>query len=109
TGLISLGHAAFFATAAYVVYILTPEYEAANGWWVLFVAIVAAALLALVIGTLVMRTKGIYFIMVTLAFGQMVYFVFHDIKFVGGSDGVYIYFPPEFTLFGHQIVDLGDR
>ncbi len=109
TGLISLGHAAFFATSAYMVYLLTPEYDTANGWWVLFVAMATAALLALVIGTLVMRTRGIYFIMVTLAFGQMIYFVFHDIKLFGGSDGVYIYFPPEFTLFGYQLVDLGDR
>lgn len=106
TGLVSLGHAAFFGTAAYMVSVLTPEYDVANGWWVLFISVATAAGLALVIGTLVMRTKGIYFIMVTLAFGQLLYFVFHDVAFFGGSDGAYIYFRPEFTLFGWQFIDL---
>lgn len=108
TGLVSLGHAAFFGTAAYMVSVLTPEYEAANGWWVMFAAVAVAAVLALLIGALVMRTKGIYFIMVTLAFGQLVYFVFHDVPFFGGSDGAYIFVKPEFALFGWQFIDLED-
>ncbi|MCK9513597.1 MAG: branched-chain amino acid ABC transporter permease [Pigmentiphaga sp.] len=106
TGLVSLGHAAFFSAAAYMVYVLTPEYEVANGWWILLGSMAAAALLALVIGALVMRTRGIYFIMVTLAFAQLVYFIFHDVPFFGGSDGTYIYMRPEFSLFGWQFVDL---
>lgn len=108
TGLVSLGHAAFFGAAAYMVSVLTPDYETANGWWVLFASVGVSALLAFVIGSLVMRTKGIYFIMVTLAFGQLLYFVFHDVAFFGGSDGAYIYFRPEFTLFGWKFIDLED-
>ncbi|MCX7157798.1 MAG: branched-chain amino acid ABC transporter permease, partial [Proteobacteria bacterium] len=46
--------------------------------------------LALVIGFFVVRTHGIYFIMVTLAFAQMLFFVFHDTKIAGGTDGIYI-------------------
>ncbi len=50
---------------------------------------------ALVVGVFVVRTKGIYFIMVTLAFAQMFYFVFHDTKFGGGSDGISMNFKPD--------------
>lgn len=106
TGLVSLGHAAYFGFAAYVVAMLSPQSEAGNGWWLLAASVGGAALLALVIGALVMRTRGIYFIMVTLAFGQLVYFVFHDTDAFGGSDGSYIYFRPRFDLFGWKLVDL---
>jgi branched-chain amino acid transport system permease protein len=106
TGLISLGHAAFFGTAAYAVATLAPQGEAGNGWWLLLASVGSAALLALLIGLLVMRTKGIYFIMVTLALAQLVYFIVHDTRFFGGSDGAYLYFKPEFKLFGQTLVDL---
>jgi branched-chain amino acid transport system permease protein len=102
TGLVSLGHAAFFGLAAYVLALLTPQYEGASLWTSLPIAMGAAAALALVIGLLVLRTTGIYFIMVTLAFAQMVYFVFHDTKIAGGSDGMYIYVRPVANLFGWQ-------
>ncbi|MEW6707540.1 MAG: branched-chain amino acid ABC transporter permease [Pseudomonadota bacterium] len=108
TGLVSLGHAAYFGFAAYVVAMLAPESEAGNGWLMLACAVGGAALLALAIGALVMRTKGIYFIMVTLAFAQLVYFVFHDTSRFGGSDGAYIYFRPEFSLGGSKLFDLDD-
>ena len=106
TGLVSLGHAAYFGAAAYAVAMFTPRYEAGNGWLLLVAAVGCAALLALAIGLLVMRTRGIYFIMVTLAFGQLVYFVFHDVEAFGGSDGTYIYNKPAFTLAGRSLVDL---
>jgi branched-chain amino acid transport system permease protein len=106
TGLVSLGHAAYFGAAAYIVAMLSPQSQPGNGWWLLLVAVSGAALLALVIGALVMRTKGVYFIMVTLAFAQLVYFVFHDIDYFGGSDGTYVYFKPVFTLFGWKWLDL---
>ncbi|RZT42343.1 branched-chain amino acid ABC transporter permease [Cupriavidus agavae] len=102
TGLVSLGHAAYFAMAAYATAMLAPQGGAGNGWLLLLGAMGAAGLLALVVGALVLRTRGIYFIMVTLAFAQMVYFVFHDTKIAGGSDGTYIYFRPEFGLFSEQ-------
>lgn len=106
TGLVSLGHAAFFGFAAYMVALLAPQSDVGNGWLLLGAAVGASTLLALAIGALVMRTKGIYFIMVTLAFAQLVYFVVHDTRYFGGSDGTYIYFKPEFTLLGWRFVDL---
>jgi branched-chain amino acid transport system permease protein len=106
TGLVSLGHAAFFGFAAYVASMLAPQSEAGNGWLMLVASVGGAALLALLIGALVMRTRGIYFIMVTLAFAQLVYFVFHDTSRFGGSDGAYLYFRPEFSLAGKRLFDL---
>lgn len=106
TGLVSLGHAAFFGAAAYTVATLAPQSEAGNGWWLLAAAVGVAALLALMIGLLVMRTQNIYFIMVTLAFAQLVYFVVHDSPWFGGSDGAYIYFKPEFKLGDWRLFDL---
>jgi branched-chain amino acid transport system permease protein len=106
TGLVSLGHAAFFGFAAYMVALVAPQSDVGNGWLLMGAAVGASTLLALIIGALVMRTKGIYFIMVTLAFAQLVYFVVHDTSYFGGSDGTYIYFKPEFTLLGWRFVDL---
>jgi branched-chain amino acid transport system permease protein len=100
TGLVSLGHAAYFGIAAYVLAWMSPKYEAASFWLTLPAAVGAAALAALMIGYLVVRTAGVYFIMVTLAFAQMLYSLFHDTKLGGGSDGVYINVRPEFTLAG---------
>ena len=57
-------------------------------------AVLAAAGYALFVGALSLRTKGVYFIMVTLAFAQMAYFVFHDTKLAGGSDGLFLYAKP---------------
>ena len=102
TGLVSLGHAAYFGLAAYALAMISPRYEAANLWLTLPAAMAAAALAALVIGFLVVRTAGIYFIMVTLAFAQMLYSLFHDTKLGGGSDGIYIQVRPELTLWGYQ-------
>ncbi len=106
TGLVSLGHAAFFACAAYFVAVAAPQDGPASGWWLLPAAVLSAALLALIIGMLVLRTRGIYFIMVTLAFAQLVYFVLHDFSFFGGSDGTYIYFRPEFAIGDWLPLDL---
>jgi branched-chain amino acid transport system permease protein len=95
TGLVSLGHAAFFGFAGYTIVLAAPDkYAAVSLWTSLPIAVSASALLALVIGALALRTRGVYFIMVTLAFSQMVYFVFHDTKIAGGSDGTYIYAKP---------------
>jgi len=90
TGLVSFGHAAFYGAAGYALALLTPQYQAANFWTSFPLAIAASALLALVIGFFVVRTRGIYFIMVTLAFAQMLFFLFFDTKIAGGSDGIYI-------------------
>jgi len=102
TGLVSFGHAAFFGAAGYILALLTPQYQAANLWLSLAVALAGSALLALAIGCLVLRTSGIYFIMVTLAFAQMLYYLFHDTKIAGGSDGIYIYVRPVAAIAGWQ-------
>ena len=108
TGLVSLGHAAFFGLASYMLVLAAPDqYTAVNLWTSLPLAVFASALLALVIGALALRTRGVYFIMVTLAFSQMVYFVFHDTKLAGGSDGTYLYVKPKANL-GAWSLNLGD-
>jgi branched-chain amino acid transport system permease protein len=98
TGMVSLGHAAFFGLAGYALAFLTPESGPVSLWWTLPVAVLGSALAALVIGFFVVRTQGIYFIMVTMAFAQMVYFLFFDNKSLGGSDGIYVYFKPSTSL-----------
>ncbi len=102
TGLVSLGHAAFFGLAGYTLAFAAPQYEAANLWLSLPLAMALSGLLALVIGALVLRTSGIYFIMVTLAFAQMLFFVFHDTKIAGGADGIYVYAKPLADIAGWQ-------
>jgi branched-chain amino acid transport system permease protein len=104
TGLVSLGHAAFFGLAGYALAFLTPAGEPVSLWWTLPVAVAASGLAALVIGFFVVRTHGIYFIMVTMAFAQMVFYLFFDNKVLGGSDGLYVNFKPAAVLF-----DLEDK
>lgn len=94
TGLVSLGHAAYFGLGAYVTALTVPEYEAGNLWLTLLMAVGAAAAAALVIGFFVLRTRGIYFIMVTLAFAQMMFFLFHDTPLGRSTDGIYINLKP---------------
>jgi branched-chain amino acid transport system permease protein len=85
-GLVSLGHAGFFGIGAYTVYLL--------GGTTIFVslplAILVTGLAAAAIGMLALRTRGFYFLMTTLAFGQMLFFLFHDSPLGGGADGVFI-------------------
>jgi len=90
TGLVSLGHGAFYGLAAYVVYLVSPEGAPRPIWMTLPAAITMASLAALLIGALSLRTTGFFFLMVTLAFGQMIFFVFHDTKLGGGTDGAYL-------------------
>src|SRR5438876_2452042 len=94
TGLVSFGHAAFYGIGAYALGLLAPKYDPANLWLTLAAAVACAGLAALIVGVFVVRARGIYFIMVTLAFAQMFYFVFHDTKFGGGSDGISMNFKP---------------
>jgi branched-chain amino acid transport system permease protein len=99
TGLVSFGHAAYFGLGAYTVALLSPSAEPASLWLTLPAAVLVAMLAAFINGYVVLRTKGLYFIMATLAFAQMLYFLFHDTSLGGGSDGRYINFKPEATLF----------
>lgn len=105
-GLVSLCHAAFFGLAGYMLAFLSPDSAGASIWVSLPLALLAVAAVAAVIGTLSLRTRGIYFIMVTLAFGEMLFYFFHDTKIGGGSDGLYIYFKPEIALGGLTLIDL---
>ena len=98
TGLVSFGHAAFFGLGAYSLQMISPEYEAANVWTSLPFTLLVAATAAAAIGALSVRTKGIYFIMVTLAFAQMFFFLFHDSTIAGGSDGAFIFVKPMLPL-----------
>lgn len=100
TGLVSFGHAAYFGIAAYAVAILSPKYEAANLWLVLPASAAAAGIAAALVGVFALRTKGIYFIMVTLAFAQLWFYVFHDTQLGGGSDGMYLNVRPSAEIFG---------
>ncbi|WP_419187037.1 branched-chain amino acid ABC transporter permease [Azohydromonas sediminis] len=108
TGLVSLGHAAFFGIGAYVTVLASPEYDPGSVWRLLPLAVLAAAAYAVVVGALSLRTKGVYFIMVTLAFAQMAYFVFHDTKLGGGSDGIFLNVRPELALPGLAL-DFADK
>jgi branched-chain amino acid transport system permease protein len=85
-GLVSFGHAAFFGVGAYAAGMLINA-GIASGFVVLPVAVIAAALAALVIGAMSLRTTGLYFIMITLAFAQMLYYVAQSLRAYGGTDG----------------------
>jgi branched-chain amino acid transport system permease protein len=109
TGLVSLGHAGFFGLAGYVLALATPQNEPISLFWSLPLAVAASALAALLIGLLVVRTHGIYFIMVTLAFSQMLFFIFHDNKPLGGSDGLYVNFKPTVAVGGTELLNLDHK
>jgi branched-chain amino acid transport system permease protein len=88
-GLVSFGHAAYFGIGAYAVGILS-YYGVTDGIAHFATAFFAAAIAALFIGFVSLRTSGVYFIMITLAFGQMVYFVGIGLNEYGGDDGLNI-------------------
>jgi branched-chain amino acid transport system permease protein len=108
TGLVSFGHAAFYGIGAYALAFLTPRYEAPSLWLTLPAAVLAAWLASVVIGALVVRVKGVYFIMATLAFAQMFYFLAHDTDLGGGSDGVTMNLRPVATIGRITPFDLGN-
>jgi branched-chain amino acid transport system permease protein len=105
-GLVSMCHAAFFGIGGYALALMSDKYDPASLLLTLPAGVLLASLAALVIGALSLRTRGVYFIMVTLAFGEMLFFLFHDTTFSGGSDGAFIYFKPELRLFGWRPFDL---
>ena len=101
-GMVSFGHAAYLGIGAYAVGILG-FYGISNGWVHMGVAIVASALVALAIGAVSIRTSGVYFIMITLAFTQMLYYLGISIAEFGGDDGMRLKSKSQFGL-----VDLRD-
>lgn len=89
TGLISLGHAAYFGVAGYTVGILILRYGIESFWLVAPAGILMATLMAAIFGVFVLRVSGIYFLLVTLAFGELLYSVAIKWRAVtGGSDGL---------------------
>jgi branched-chain amino acid transport system permease protein len=86
-GMVSFGHAAFFGAGAYTVAVLMAQ-GIASAWIGWPLATVAAAVLALAIGAASLRTRGLYFIMITLAFAQMAYYLVVSLKGWGGDDGM---------------------
>ncbi|MEI6734096.1 MAG: branched-chain amino acid ABC transporter permease [Comamonadaceae bacterium] len=94
TGLVCFGQSAFLGIGAYATVLLSPQNGAASMLWLLPVCMLAAALYALLVGVLSLRTSGVYFIMVTLAFAQMAYYVAHDTPLGGGTDGIYMTIKP---------------
>lgn len=105
-GLVSMCHAAFFGLAGYMLAIATPKYDPASFWTSFPLAVGVSAFAALIIGALALRTRGVYFIMVTLAFGEMLFFLFHDTKLAGGSDGAFINYKPHVMIGGATLVNL---
>ncbi|MFO1082385.1 MAG: branched-chain amino acid ABC transporter permease [Reyranellaceae bacterium] len=88
-GLVSFGHAAFFGIGGYAVGILAAS-GITLGWIQWPVAVLAAALWAGIVGALSLRTRGLYFIMITLAFAQLVYYLAAGLEAYGGDDGLNI-------------------
>jgi len=86
-GMVSLGHAMYIGLGAYSVGILS-ELGLTSGWLHLLVALVTTAVVAAGVGWVALRTKGIAFIMITLAFAQLFYYVFVSLKMFGGDDGM---------------------
>ena len=86
-GMVSFGHAAFVGVGAYSAGILMQN-GFNSAWLALPVAFVVGGLFALLIGAISLRTKGVYFIMITLAFAQMLYYLMVSLKTYGGDDGL---------------------
>ena len=103
-GMVSFGHAVYLGIGGYAVGILWKE-GISSGFVQWPVAIVASALFALAIGALSLRTRGVYFIMITLAFAQMIYYVAVGLERYGGDDGMSI---RQRSQFG-GLIDLNNR
>lgn len=102
-GMISLGHAAYLGIGAYAVGILS-FYGINNAWLQLPIAIFGSAIVALIIGLICLRTSGIYFIMITLAMTQLLYFLGISLETYGGDDGL----PIDRSIF-FEGFDLGEE
>ena len=103
-GLVSFGHAAFFGLGAYVTAILVSE-GMPSGALHLAATVAASAFAALVIGAISLRTRGVYFIMITLAFAQMLFYLANSVKGYGGDEGLNIRGRSLFAL-GEWALDL---
>ncbi len=103
-GMVSFGHALYIGIGGYAVGILAEE-GISSGFLQWPVAIAASASLALIIGALSLRTRGVYFIMITLGFSQVVYYMAVGLDRYGGDDGLTIYRRSEFA----DLIDISDK
>lgn len=109
-GLASFGHAAYVGIGAYAVGI--PAYHSvyggadwiagSSGWWHLALALGTSALFALVTGAISLRTSGVHFIMITMAFSQMVYYALISMEHYGGDDGLSIDIASQFGVLSFE-------
>ena len=97
-GMVSLGHAAYIGIGAYCVGIPS-YYDYYNGWLHVGLALGVGGLFALITGAISLRTRGVYFIMITMAFSQMAYFIFLSLEEYGADDGLVIYARSEFPAW----------
>ena len=103
-GMVSFGHAAYLGIGGYVVGILAKE-GVNSGFLQWPLALAVSALFGLAVGALSLRTRGVYFIMITLAFAQMVYYVAIGLDRYGGDDGMTIYTRSQFA----GLIDLSNK
>ncbi|MGE5778617.1 MAG: branched-chain amino acid ABC transporter permease, partial [Hyphomicrobiales bacterium] len=103
-GMVSFGHAVYLGIGGYAVGILAKE-GVNSGLLQWPLAVVASALFAFTVGALSLRTRGVYFIMITLAFAQMVYYVAIGLDRYGGDDGMTIYKRSQFGA----VIDLSNK
>lgn len=93
TGLLAFGHAAFFGISAYTTAILTKHYDITSFWLAAPAGVIMAVFAACIFGLVALRVSGIYFLLITLAMGQLVYGIVHTSvgplgKLTGASDGI---------------------
>ena len=103
-GMISFGHAVYMGIGAYTVGICA-EHEIYSGFVQWPIAILASGFVALIFGAISLRTRGVYFIMITLALAQMMYFLGVSLDRYGGDDGLPLLLPSEFA----DLIDLSDK
>lgn len=103
-GMVSFGHAAYLGIGGYVFGIMATE-GITSGFIQWPLALTVCALFALITGALSLRTRGVYFIMITLAFAQMIYYVAVSLDKYGGDDGLTIYTRSQFA----GLIDLSNR
>ncbi|UPY35453.1 branched-chain amino acid ABC transporter permease [Sediminicoccus sp. KRV36] len=103
-GLVSLGQAAMMGVGAYAVVVLDHG-RITEAWMVVPIGIAAAAAFALLTGAIAIRTSGVHFIMITLAFGQMAFFTTSFFALYGGDDGYTLY--NRLEVFGSRVLEGG--
>lgn len=106
TGLVSFGHAAFFGIGGYALAIAFQDASVIHLWQALPLSLLAAALAALVVGWVCIRTSGIYFIMITLALSQMFFYYFFESPRYGGDDGIFLFIKPVLMVGSEDILNL---